>query len=341
MMRYPYCFIGLMTAFLAVSCQKTTVWTNEDPDRIPIIFNTMSGDMIENKSIFDPNNFHTHGNRIKVYAHHMENGKRSTEMDGIEATCDGACWNYSPLKYWKRSGLYSFAAHTSYNTAQGGVSGPAARYDPQSETFTLNNWTITEDNQFDFMYSFNERNMEDLTRNPYGPVKLPMKHLLCAVAFEIVNLDDNSKENTFFNSFSFEGLCPEADAVITKDKVTITHDHTAAASETYKVSGQNIKLGYNEKYNIFAHHSAKAGNDGYILVWPHEGEDFQKIKAHFGYTSNGISKPDGLITSEKSEVNNWKAGHRYRYRILIKNGQISFEVKIVPWIDDDIILDER
>ena len=38
-------------------------------------------------------------------------------------------------------------------------------------------------------------------------------------------------------------------------------------------------------------------------------------------------------------VNEWKPGTRYMYNITISDNKIYFEVRIVPWINDDVILD--
>ena len=45
--------------------------------------------------------------------------------------------------------------------------------------------------------------------------------------------------------------------------------------------------------------------------------------------------------ASKGDVNNWRAGRKYIYNINIHDNRISFSVKVVPWIEDEIILDER
>ena len=41
------------------------------------------------------------------------------------------------------------------------------------------------------------------------------------------------------------------------------------------------------------------------------------------------------------DINRWEAGTKYMYNITISDNKIYWDVNIVPWIKDDVILDER
>ena len=123
-----------------------------------------------------------------------------------------------------------------------------------------------------------------------------------------------------------------------------------------RTADENVILKHNQAYNVYSslnngseNGADKYGEDGFILIWPHTIADFTRITAtlYFQTYERGSSYwtwvdhrvPIDLVN--KGDVNNWRAGRKYIYNINIHDNRISFSVKVVPWIEDEIILDER
>ena len=118
-------------------------------------------------------------------------------------------------------------------------------------------------------------------------------------------------------------------------------------------------LEHNQAYNVYSslnngseeNGADKYGEDGFILIWPHTIADFSRATATLTYQMETWHRRDGwewdnpvsvtFNLASKGDVNNWRAGRKYIYNINIHDNRISFSVKVVPWIEDEIILDER
>ncbi len=317
----------------AISCTGSSLRYGKD---MPIFIDPESGDF-STKSLFEPDNFHTPGNTLRVYDKFTLGDASTMHINGDEATCDGTNWNFGSPKYWTKTGTHSFTAYAAKNISDGtliapdGSGTPATVYDEADESLTVGPWTITSESQFDFIYGHHTRKMTET--NPYRPVPLQMKHLLCALQFNFVNLIPD--DDVVFKSFLLEGIYRQGTAVIAKESLpAITlENNTGTAFE--KSADRSIL--YNETYNIFAD-TGKAGADGYMLAWPHPNDRFSDIKGVLTYTQKGISATKE-IDFTVAETNNWRAGYRYVYNLYLHDNKITFEVKVLPWIVDDVIID--
>lgn len=330
-----------MMAALTASCAKNDINDGIGKSDIPIFIDPSAGSF-GTKSIYEPGNFNTAGNALMIYDRITVNGSSSMYINGKEAVCDGTNWNFTSPEYWTKTRIHSFTAYASRNASDNTEISTDAnsvadvKYSTDTEQLTVGPWTISSENQFDFIYARHTRSMTET--NPYRPVPLQMKHLLCALQFNLVNLIPN--DEIHFISIYLNGIYTEGTAVITPSgtsgdsQVSITlGNNNAAAFE--KEEDKNLL--YNEKYNIFSDKD-KIGPDGYVLAWPHPKEMFSEIKATLKYTHNGTETVKQIdLTS--SETNNWRAGYRYVYNLYLHDNKISFEVQVLPWVIDDVIID--
>lgn len=332
----------IMMAAIAVSCTKSDVSDDTANAGIPIFIDPATGSF-NTKSLFEPDNFNTSGNAVKIYDKITVNGSTSMYIDGEEAVCNGTDWDFSQPKYWTKTGTHSFTAFASVNAADMTTAGTDATgtvqvtYNPANEELAVGPWTITSENQFDFIYAHHTRSMTE--SNPYRAVPLQMRHLLCALQFNIVNLIPN--DEVHFNSFYLNGIYREGNAVITpagtagdsQARTTLGNNGGTA----YEKTGESVPLRYNISHNIFSN-TGKIGADGYALAWPHPKELFRDIKATLEYTV-GRTATAKEINLTDTETNNWRAGYRYIYNLYLHDNKISFEVKVLPWVIDDVIID--
>ena len=151
-------------------------------------------------------------------------------------------------------------------------------YNPRLSTLTIKNWELTQDTQFDFCYAVHERSMSG--QNPYRPVELQMQHLFAAIQFNVINLIPDRAIT--LTSLSVSGLSNNGSVVIRRDG-TLGDDMTTDEGTGKRYSSPTWTLEYNKPHNAFAYQGAtgdsKIGEDGCILVWPHDSSKLQKAVA--------------------------------------------------------------
>lgn len=329
-MRHLLSYLLLTAGAMFVACTETDVRTDgTDGYDVPIFFSAGA----ESKSaVTGDSELNTAGNRLTVYDVHTLGGESSLYIDGLDYTCSAGGWSSSPVKYWTKSGTHYFAVYNSYSQADG-VSAPEVNFVRETRSMMISDWAIDGTNQFDFMYAYATRSMDE--PNPYRPVALQMKHILCAVQFNVINLILGS--DVTFNSFSLSGLHNTGSAEITPDGITTA---VGPGTSDFSTGDENVPLGYNVPFSVFSGRQT-FGQDGTILIWPHSADRFGNLSASLSYTVEGDYFPTvRTIDISALETNNWRSGYRYIYNIYIKDNRISFEVKVVDWIYDDIILDE-
>lgn len=363
-------FLSILT--LAAGCTETVVIEDTSAEAsgtgIPILFSSDTQAMPESKSQFEPDNINTVGNSIMVYDIHTTDTGSDMYIDGAEATYDGTDWKYDPVKYWTHTGTHSFTAYSYYNSTDK-VQAPDATYNRTDESIVIPGYTITAANQFDFMYAYETRSMNE--QNPYRPVELDMQHLFAAVQFNVVNTayingqNNDGVRNIRFISFSLGGIHDTGSATVTPDAsptITLGGSSPSSLFSRSRTADENVILEHNQAYNVYSslnngsqNGADKYGEDGFILIWPHTIADFSGATAtltyqmetwHYNWQTGGYWEWDNPVSvkfnlASKGDVNNWRAGRKYIYNINIHDNRISFSVKVVPWIEDEIILDER
>lgn len=319
---------------MVTSCSKQEV---QEQKGIPMSFyaedvETVSRVLLDGASVNSPNN------QLKVYDRYSLDGNAVLYMDGTEVTCNGSAWTYSPLKYWTETGTHSFTAYlsTSGSITLNTTNYPTVTYDKTSETLNISPWEITLDNQFDFLYAYHSRKMNGL-QDAHRPVAFSLNHLLCAVQFNVVNLMPEGAVT--FNEFRLEGVYHTGNASITGDASPVINLTGKSAGNFINTDDQDLP--FNIPLNVFKD-KGNVGPEGYVLLWPHTQEQFKNanINAVLSYQYGSTVVSNRAVSLSTAATNNWRAGNRYIYNFYIQDNRISFEVKVVPWVVDDVIIEE-
>ena len=273
---------------------------------------------------------------------------------------DGETTKYKDY-YWTPTGTHYFSAYTwKYNNGVKDIclsdcltcNEPAASdntesdnptfsdgltYNPRLSTLTIKNWELTQDTQFDFCYAVHERSMSG--QNPYRPVELQMQHLFAAIQFNVINLILNEKIN--LDLLSVSGLSNNGCVTILEDGALYDMATDTGIGKGYSSPSWG-SLEYNKPHNAFAYQGAtggsKIGEDGCILVWPHDSDKLKNAQARIKTSWTG-EKVFGLFIEDRIEQ--WQAGRKYVYTIEIADNRISFNAVVVPWVTDDVTLEDR
>ena len=352
------------------ACSRFEVETASPAGRdIPISFSA-SVDENQSKGIFTPENFSRPGHEIAVLdilddgTFHIGGVNVGGEVaPAIYTSQDPSSpyWSDGKTYYWTPSGVHNFFAYaTKYaksndpelNDEDIGLSDMEGGYsfekDGDTYSMILEDWVIDVDKQFDLIYARHSRNMNEA--NPFRNVELEFHHLFAAVGFRFINIT-NTRKYTVTN-WHFTNLKNKA----TRVAIPLTDNGSDISMELSSDGEQQLDCPTKDGYQRTDIYNDKGPvsiytDEGYIgmsehfLIWPHSYEDLKNVKFHFEYyPSNGSHIPVTLNMGGDDcdfDINRWEAGTKYMYNITISDNKIYWDVNIVPWITDDVILDER
>ena len=221
----------------------------------------------------------------------------------------------------------------------------ALYYNASTESLIIKEWKLNTGNQFDFMYAHHTRDLEDINElDPYRPVPLQMRHLFAAVQFNVVNLVPNddavSIESAYLNPIMKQGTAIIYANPAGKNPVdyrSITQGGTAPIMISYSPAKE---LEINTPLNLFAN-QGRIGDDGFLLIWPHDQDDFKNVEL----TLSGVKNSSIITTGSRiikladvTDIKEWEPGNKYIYNISIQDNRISITVTVVEWVFDDVVM---
>lgn len=308
-------------------------------------------DMAQTKALIAPGNLNTAGSRFIVYDVHQAESGLDQYLDDQYLEYRDAQWSFTKTAGgdviqipWTKKGVHNFFAYNTYDAAASKSLPVTVGYtsfeDNSSYTAkqqylqipSSGNWTLTKDNQFDFIYASATR---DVATGGYAPVPMSFKHLFAAVTVEVKNI---SSSQLTLNNLSFKNIKTTGKASVDfQSNVNYTLAATSG-TELFKetpvvtiAKGQSVTL-----YDSY-------GNGGAFLIWPHSASDLANATIELEYklgNTNTTTKPT-VSLAENPTIKTWTAGNKYIYKVDISDNNISFDViKVVEWINDDIVLEE-
>lgn len=335
-------YIILVLSVLMVGCSRHAY----DPEEFHIGFDI---DMVQTKSLLSSSNLNTAGNRFVVYDVHQSGTALDQYMDDQCLEYRDAKWTFTKAAGgdeiripWTKKGVHHFMAYNAHD-AVASKSLPVevsytlfedeGSYGAKQQYFNIpaeGKWKLTMENQFDFLYSSAIRNVE---ADGYSPVPMSFKHLFAAVAVVVRNA---STSDLTLEKLSFHNIKDTGSAIVDFDG-NVTYDLSGASSGPLFQETPNSKITPGGEYTLYE--SLGAGNA--FLIWPHLAAELAGAQIKIQYKHPDDSTEKTINLSENATIKNWTAGNRYIYRIDITDNVISFDViKVVDWINDDIILEE-
>ncbi|MBO5815336.1 MAG: fimbrillin family protein [Bacteroidales bacterium] len=327
---------------LMVGCSRHTY----DPD-VPNIGLDM--DMAQTKALITPGNLNTSGSRMIVYdVHQKENGLDQYMDDQYMEYRDGQ-WNFTNTARgeviqipWTKKGVHNFFAYNTYDAAASKPLPVTVGYTSfeDNSSYTAKqqylqipsdgNWTLTKDNQFDFIYASATR---DVATGGYAPVPMEFKHLFAAVTVEVKNV---SSADITLNRLSFSNIKTSGNANVPfQGNVSYTLAASSGTGLFPETPGQTIARG--GSCSLYASY----GEGGAFLIWPHSAPDLVNATIELTYRQGSSNSTASVNLAENPTIKTWAAGNKYIYKIDISDNYISFDViRVVDWINDDIILEE-
>lgn len=324
--------IGLIVLVVA-SCQKQEVESS-------VVENVnLNTSIAEVKSLVESSSeLKTEGNKLTIYDVHTElNGELFQYMDAQPVEYRDGAWRFTKDGSvidipWTKQGVHHFLAYVSKygeKTLPAGFSlsytGAESVEFAENQKLTLSA-TITTDTQFDFMYASHARNV--LSQGT-GTVPLEMQHLFAAVQFRVLNM---SGSNMTVETFALDGMRVTGSADIGIGNMPVLNLDEAPDDSGFDVSGEPIASNYGTSLDL---------HRGPFLIWPHSQDYYKDVTCTFSYKIGNEKETDPVVinlTAANPGVTSWDAGCRYIYTITISDHILFDVVRVVDWINDDVIL---
>lgn len=278
------------------------------------------------------------GNELTMYDIHTKtDGTLFQYMDNQKVRYDGSKWSFVGGDIpWTKQGFHHFLAYVSkYGGQDISSTGMTVGYVPAEGKFAEDHmiripaegkFTVTPSLGYDFMYASAVRNV---VMQGTGTVQLPMKHLFAAVTFQILNMSNNQMT---INSFELKGMRTTGSAEIEHGAYPVISLDSPPSDSGFKVENVSVDKDMGSTYKL---------HGGDLLVWPHISDFYSELRFRLQYTL-GTGRPANPVelklTTANSEVISWDAGCRYIYTITISDNILFDVVKVVDWINDDVIL---
>ena len=320
--------IGL-AILLFTSCDKQVV---DDSAMDNIIFDV---EVTETKALVTSDaDLKQSGNELRIYDIHTKADGSTTEyLNNQKVRYDGSQWNFCNESNtvvnipWTRQGYHHFFAYLSKYSDIEFI--PEYSYDGSAEGqyLTIEEHTITRENQYDFLYAEAVRDVES---QGTGTVTLKLKHLFAAVDFQVRNMTGYQMT---INSFKINNMRVKGNAQIGFGVNPIFELETPTSNNGFDVSNKSIASSSNpvSLYNSFT-------------MWPHRADYYKDLQASITYTlgtgTNSTNTAEFSLIATNPSVSSWDPGCRYVYTITISDIILIDVIKVVDWINDDVILQQ-
>ncbi len=347
MRSYWLAMLPLLLAVLT-GCEREPMAAGEADAMRTIRFNarpelssavTRSGEDVPDASDY----LFTNGNQIGVFATWMSDEHVSTDVfSKIPVTYDDGDWLYSPLKYWRRGGMYYFRAIFPFGVnTQYGTDG----------TCLVASYSMFADN-YDLMVAGYER---DMAGDDTSPVPLVFKHACAAVRVVFRKGSEDENRHYLLNSCQMKYLRSMGVLVYDQDDVTLdswqsaefrspsvlawsagTENQYIDVPASYTDFKQVNDFGWNQWHFVipqnlneddgnhpaleFSMHVRQYHDDGVTLSYQTDEPVYTTLRLPETYTENDQTKDFC-----------WEPGKTYSYYVQIQAGQASINVEVVDW----------
>ena len=279
------------------------------------------------------------GNQISVFGSWSNGTKSSDIFRGVTLTCEETSpstfeWTYSPLKYWRSDGAYSFGAVSPANAIlEFGTSGGkmVASYSMLAH-------------DYDLMVSSTTRAMTG-SEHDTDPVNLDFHHVCCAVRFLFKKGDESA--NYYIDGFELQNLSAVGRLIVEGNDVQWDPAETRSSGifqwQATVDDNSDNRIEVPTSYISYAHISdtdqtgqrsptrwhfaipqLMEGNDGSIPI--------------VQFSINVDNDPTSIITrlelpteDEDSNPIRWQPNKMYIYTIQIQPSQAYITANVIPW----------
>lgn len=327
---------------LLAGCTKSGHLSSED---VPAITFDMSMD--QTKALISSDNLNTAGSKIVVYDVHTSEKGLDQYLNAQYLEYREGLWNFTKTSGgdviqipWTKKGTHDFLAYNVHDASADKSIPVEVLYNGNYSTAKQQSirvpqsgeWKLDLNNQFDFVYGSANRNVET---DGYSALPVRFKHMFAAVAVEVRNA---STQQLKLSGLSFSNIKDKGNAVVNYGGNV---QYSLSASNTVGLfSAINNEVTVPVGGSTVLYTDVGAGQS--FLIWPHSAADLASAAISITYKlGSGSNITSTINLTENYTVKTWLAGNKYKYLIAVTDDYISLDVmRVVEWINDDVILEE-
>ena len=224
----------------------------------------------------------------------------------------GTEWHGSPVVYWPLGGAPVDILALAYTSTT--ALAPAWNTTSAAADVTLSNWDVSAD-QLDVLYA--TANGQTSTSNA-GTVSLNFQHALALICFE-AKKSSSSSNIYIIEGMSVKGLDCEGTLKIDNSKTEVANIWTGLTSGNRDLTLKTPSL------------TVPQANDveltDHLLVIPQAS---RTVTLTYRVVGMDAGAPDLTLTLPLPRVN-WKAGHKYTYKLEFSETEITATVSVADW----------
>lgn len=276
------------------------------------------------------------GNQIGVWGTLTRPGQNDVEVFKKQTvTCgDDLQWTYSPLKYWKRTGVYDFkAVFPLSSTILSGTTGKRLRV---SHSITSTH--------LDLMVASAQRNV---ATGGTAPVELKFRHACSAVRFLFKK--ESADDDYQLTGFKLQNLRIVGTLDMTGDAPTLDNWRTSGMAPASELFAWNAATAADRKA-IPSAYDQYTGYEWYYMI-PQTlavAEGTARPAVTFSVVFNGeptsvsttLPLPDSYEEGGQTVRADWEPGKVYTYYINLKPSRVAITVHVTEWDAEKLVIDE-
>lgn len=276
------------------------------------------------------------GNTIGVFGSWTSNDNETTDVFSdipvmcVEQNDHSFEWIYSPLKYWRKGGLYDFSAVYPY--------GVKSQYGSSGNRLVIT-YSMHVDN-YDLMVASATRDLR--TEDNTAPIDLTFYHACAAVRFLFYKGSDVN--NYKIDSFQLQYLHSVGILVYNSGEIQLSNWNSAEFRSPSVLEWEAETL--DDRVDVPSNYEDFTGEKWHFVI-PQSlhAEDGNHPAVKFSVNVNESTTPVYTVLplpesySDNSDVL-WKPGYMYTYYIQIQPSTASITVKVTPWDSYYIAIDD-
>lgn len=326
----------LMLTALLVSCRQERLPQDGQPIRFGVNTVQVSSSKAVSTLPDDKSYLFTEGNQIGVFGSWTSAAGVTTDVfSRLPLTCqkqgeNDYTWEYSPLKFWRKGGVYDFSAVYPYDVN--------CQYGSSGNRLVITYSMHAQD--YDLMVAATER---DLTSSDdTSPVGLTFYHACAAVRFLFCK---GSETNEYYiDSFHLQYLHSVGILVYNSGNLTVQNWNSAEYRSSSVLEWKAETL--SDRVYVPKQYSDFTGEKWHFVIPQNlNADDGNHPSVSFTVHVNDDTTPVETILPLPVSYNNgndvlWEPGKTYTYYIQIQPSTASITVKVTPWDSYFVAVDD-
>ena len=303
--------LPIVTLLLASSCTKSQ--TNE-PATQPIRF---SSPALTRSAINNVGELQSDGNAFSVWGWYSKDGSVAGQVfdhENVSWSTAAKAWGYEGVKYWYVGYTYNFQALFPATEDLGNATTVTCS---QNGDLSIDDFDATQSH--DLMIASQSGITPQANQDP-GPVSFRFEHQLAKLQFQVKAVG----RNLTVTSFKLNGVACKADFAHTAGTGSTWSNPVLSSADDNYFAATDIPVTTSTPVDML----------GDVLVPPHDALTDVQVEISYRYD---FETTDRTATVKLSDLatQQWKAGQQYAYTLSISAAQLSINVQILDWDEEN------